>query len=136
MEKKWDMGDGLHADLTYEIIGAAYRVHKALGTGFLEKVYENALAIELKEAGFEVTQQTPIEVLYRGQVVGVFYADLLVNGLVIVEIKAVELLGVSHEVQLVNYLRATQIEVGLLINFGQKVVTRRRVLTNDRKVST
>jgi GxxExxY protein len=128
--------EGLHAELTYEIIGACYRVHKTLGFGFLEKVYENALAIELREMGFEVVQQAPINVYYRGRLVGVYEADLLVNGVVIVEIKAVDALVDAHEVQLVNYLRATQIEVGLLVNFSRKVVTRRRILTNDRKTNS
>ena len=124
----------LHSDLTYRIIGCVQRVHRILGAGFLEQVYQNALLIELQEAGLEVTAQAPIEVLYREQVVGIYRADLLVNGLVILELKAVENLVEAHEVQLVNYLRATDIEVGLLVNFGEKLDIRRRIFTNDRKV--
>jgi GxxExxY protein len=126
---------GLHAELTYRIIGCMQRVHRALGTGFLEQVYENALIVELQEAGLEVVAQAPIEVCYRGRVVGVYRADLLVAGLVIVEIKAVEHVLEIHEVQLVNYLRATPIEVGLLVNFSAKLDIRRRIFTNDRKPS-
>ena len=124
---------GLHADLTYLIIGCVQRVHRALGAGFLEQVYQNALIIELREAGLEVLPQAPIEVRYREQVVGVYRADLLVNGLVIVEIKAVENVLEAHEVQLVNYLRATDIEVGLLVNFHDKLTIRRRIVSNHRK---
>jgi GxxExxY protein len=124
---------GLHADLTRKIIGAARRVHRTLGTGFLEKVYENSLALELTDAGLIVAQSAPIEVRYRGQVVGVYEADILVNDLVVLELKAVEQLVTPHEVQLVNYLRATRIEVGLLINFGARLDICRRILTNDRK---
>lgn len=128
--------DGLHAGLTHRIIGCMQRVHRSLGSGFLEQVYENALMIELQDAGLEVVAQAPIEVQYRGQVVGVYRADLLVNGLVIVEIKAVEHLLHVHEVQLVNYLRATPMEVGLLVNFGAKLDIKRRIFTNDRKPSS
>lgn len=127
---------GLHAGLTHRIIGCMQRVHRALGAGFLEQVYENALVIELQEAGLEVVAQAPIEVRYRDRVVGVYRADLLVNGLVIVEIKAVEHVLEVHEVQLVNYLRATPIEVGLLVNFGTKLEVKRRIFTNDRKPPT
>lgn len=129
------MERGLHADLTRQITGAVQRVHRALGAGVLEKVYENALAIELRECGLEFAQQVPIDVYYRGQLVGIYQADLVVNGLVIVELKAVEQLVEAHEIQLVNYLRATQMEVGLLINFGTKLEVKRRIYTNDRKVT-
>jgi GxxExxY protein len=125
--------DGLHAEITGEIIGAAKAVYRELGIGFLEKVYENALVVELTHRGLKVQQQVPIQVYYRGVLVGIFDADLLVEGLVIVELKAIELLGRVHEVQLVNYLRATEVEVGLLINFGSKFQVSRRLLTNDRK---
>ena len=103
---------GLHADLTRKIIAAARRVHRTLGTGFLEKVYENSLALELKDAGLIVAQSEPIEVRYRGQVVGIYEADILVNDLVILELKAVEQLVVPHEVQLVNYLRVPALRLG------------------------
>jgi GxxExxY protein len=113
-------------DLTQRIIGCAYAVHRALGSGFLEKVYENALRIELEEADLSVVQQQPIPVAYRGQPVGDFYADLVVEGGVIIEIKGVQSLAKEHEVQLVNYLTATGIEDGLLINFGNSVEVRRK----------
>jgi len=93
--------------LTERIIGCAYRVHNELGPGFLEKVYENALRIELQEQGLAVEQQRPLPVHYHGQVVGDFYGDLIVDGRVIVELKAVQNLAKEHEVQLVNYLTAT-----------------------------
>lgn len=113
-------------ELTYQIIGAAYRVHAELGSGFLEKVYENALRIELEELDLEVKQQHRIPVYYKDQMVGDYYADLLVSGEVILELKAVELLLPIHEVQLVSYLKGTGIDLGLLINFGSKVVAKRK----------
>ena len=125
--------DGLHADLTGLIIGAAKRVYRVLGTGFLEKVYQNALVLELRELGLMVTSSAPISVYYQGELVGEYFADLLVEGKVILELKAVEELAQIHEVQLVNYLRATRVEVGLLINFGPKLDVRRKIFTNDRK---
>jgi GxxExxY protein len=120
-------GDYRHHELTQKVIGAAYRVHNTLGHGFAEKVYENALALELKGRGHDVRIQAPIEVTYRGAVVGDYQADLIVDGKVIVEIKAVRDLNPAHEVQLVNYLKATGIKVGLLINFGTSVKVKRRV---------
>ena len=108
--------------LTEAIIGCAFRVHSALGPGFLEKVYENALRIELLKQGLEVTQQEPINVHYDGQVVGGFYADLWVENRVIVEVKVARALSKAHEVQLVNYLTATGVETGLLLNFGSSSV--------------
>ena len=104
--------------LTRSIIGCAYKVHNTLGSGFLEKVYQRALCIELRKVGLQVVEQEPIKVIYEGQIVGEYYADLLVEGRVIVEIKAADELARAHEVQLVNYLSATDIELGLLINFG------------------
>jgi GxxExxY protein len=112
--------------LTDRIIGCAYAVHNALGPGFLEKVYENALRLELDEAGLAVEQQQPIPLCYRGQLVGDFYADLIVAGRVIVELKAVQNVAKEHEVQLVNYLTATGIDDGLLINFGSSVDVKRK----------
>jgi len=112
--------------LTERIIGCAYAVHNALGPGFLEKVYENALRIELEEEGLAVEQQHPVPVRYRGRVVGDFYADLMVETRVIVELKAVVNLAKEHEVQLVNYLTATGIDDGLLINFGSSVDVKRK----------
>ncbi len=128
------MYDGPHADLTWTIIGCAKRVYLELRFGFLVKVYENALAIKLEAAGLTVERQAPIKVHYRGQLVGQYVADLLVNGVVIIEVKAVEHLLAVHEVQLVNYLRATPVEVGLVINFGLKFDLSRKILTNDRRL--
>jgi len=112
--------------LTERVIGCAYAVHNALGAAFLEKVYENALRIELEEAGMSAMQQHPIPVHYRGRLVGDFFADLIVEGRVIIEVKAVQNLCKEHEVQLVNYLTATGIDDGLLINFGQSVEVKRK----------
>ena len=105
-------------ELTGKIIGCAMRVHRALGSGFLESVYQNALAHELKKAGLEVACEISLRVVYDGVVVGEFAADMLVAGKVIVENKAVQRLCSAHEVQLVNYLTATGMEVCLLLNFG------------------
>lgn len=118
-----------HSDITEKIIGAAFEVHGVLGQGFLEKVYENALAFELRQQGLGVQQQQPITVCYKSAVVGDYVADLVVEGVVLVELKAVSGLEQVHEVQLVNYLRATGIEVGLLINFGSSVKVKRKVFT-------
>jgi len=112
--------------LTKTIIGCAYKVHNTLGAGFLEKVYENALALELHKADLTVVQQAPIQVRYDGEIVGEYCADLWVNQCVIVEIKAVRTLHRQHEVQLVNYLTATGTDTGLLINFGESVQVKRK----------
>ena len=113
-------------DLTQKIIGCAYKVHNTLGPGFLEKVYENALRIELEKLGLRVKQQEPINVEYEGQVVGEYYADLWVDERVVVELKANQALAKEHEVQLVNYLTATRIDLGLLLNFGSSVQVKRK----------
>lgn len=123
----------LHSELTQDIIKVFFKVYNTLGFGFLEKVYERALIIELRKQGFNVKSQYPITVYYEGQEVGVFYADIIVNELVILELKAIELIVPENEAQLINYLRATKIEVGLLLNFGQKAQIRRLVFTNDLK---
>lgn len=122
------MEEFLHKDITHSIIGAAYKVYNTLGSGFLEKVYENALCMEIEILGLEVERQAPIKVLYKGKVVGEYFADLLVEKNIIVELKAVTELNRAHEVQLVNYLRATGLRVGLLINFGDSILIRRKVL--------
>ncbi|MFN8300276.1 MAG: GxxExxY protein [Chitinophagales bacterium] len=116
-----------HADVTEAIIQAYYKVYNTLGYGFLEKVYENALVVELKQMGWKVQAQQPVNVSYKGEEVGVYFADLLVNDCVIVELKAAEAIGEDHEAQLLNYLRATKIEVGLLLNFGKKPAIKRKV---------
>lgn len=113
-------------DLTRTIIGCAYTVHNKLGPGFLEKVYENALRIELEKLGLRVKQQEPINVIYDGQVVGEYYADLWIDDRVVVELKAALTVGREHEVQLVNYLTATRVDLGLLLNFGPSVQVKRK----------
>ena len=102
---------------TYEINGAVFEVNRLLGPGFLEKVYENALLIELKNRGFRAENQVPITVNYKDKVVGEYFADILVEDRIILEIKAVERLSKIHEAQILNYLKATGYKVGLLINF-------------------
>jgi len=122
-----------HKELTEKIIGAAYTVYNILGWGFLEKVYENALAIELQKMGIKVTQQSPIKLLYKGDVVGDYTDDLLVEDKVIVELKAVKNMNEIHEVQVVNYLAATGIEVGLLLNFGENLKIKRKIFDKRKK---
>ena len=123
-----------HSELTKEIINAAYEVYNYFGYGFLESVYEKALEIELKKRGFKnVVRQQSIKVYYKGEISGEFNSDLTVSNSVIVELKAVEDLIPKHEVQLVNYLKSTKIEVGLLINFGEELKIKRRVFSNNQK---
>lgn len=117
----------LEHDLTERIIGAYYAVYNELGAGFLESVYESALALALQDAGLLVVRQAPIEVRFRGQLVGEFRADMLVNQCIIIEIKAATRLTNAHDGQLINYLKATGIRVGLLFNFGAQPEFRRRV---------
>ena len=121
-----------YADLTDKIINAAYKVHNVLGFGFLEKVYQNALAIELRKGVLAVSSEVPIKVFYDNEIVGEYVADLIVEDKVVLELKAVKDLAEIHEVQLVNYLKATGIEVGLLINFGHSVQVRRKVFDKTR----
>ena len=123
----------LHSEITEKIIKAFFIVNSKLGFGFLEKVYENAMVIELGKMGCKTVQQKKIKVFYDNEEIGDYYADLLVDDLVIVELKASESLCEKHEAQLINYLKATQIEVGLLLNFGKKAEFKRKVFTNDRK---
>lgn len=127
------MSNYKHSQITDKIIGAAYRVFGVLGYGFLEKVYENALCHELSKMGLTVHQQAPINVYYDNLLVGDYFGDIIVEDKVIVELKAVSSIDPIHEVQLVNYLKATGIEVGLLINFGSKLTFKRRVLTKEYK---
>ncbi len=124
-----------HTRLTEAIIKAFYTVYNHLGYGFLEKVYRNAMAIELRRMGLSVAQEVPIVVYYEGEVVGECFADLLVGDAVIVELKAVEKLAPEHEAQLLNYLKATPYEVGLLLNFGPQAEVKRRAFDNTRKGS-
>ncbi|MCB0381267.1 MAG: GxxExxY protein [Flavobacteriales bacterium] len=120
----------LHSELTKELIKIYYKVYNTLGYGFLEKVYENAMIIELKKEGFEVVSQKQIKVFYDEVEVGVYYADLVINNKVIVELKATESLCEEHEFQLINYLKASEIEVGLLLNFGKEPEFKRKVFSN------
>jgi GxxExxY protein len=116
-------------ELTYQINGAVYEVNKVLGGGFLEKVYENALLVELRKRGLKAEAQVPITVKYKNEIVGDYFADIIVDGQVILEIKAIESLSRIHEAQLLNYLKATGYRVGLLINFTHpKAVIKRFVL--------
>jgi GxxExxY protein len=119
----------LYGDITDQIIKQYYYVYNTLGYGFLEKVYENALRVMLMKNGFDVKQQWPIGVLFEGDKVGEYFADLLINDTVILEIKAGQALGINHEAQLINYLKATGLQVGLLLNFGTKAEFRRKVFT-------
>ena len=123
----------LHQQITGKILRAFYNVYSGLGYGFLEKVYENALIHELKEMGLKVSQQRPIKVYYDSVLVGEYFADIVVENAVIIELKAVKALHESHSNQLMNYLKATEIEVGLLLNFGEEPELARKIFTNDRK---
>ena len=123
----------LHQELTKSIINVYYDVYNELGYGFLEKVYQNSMYLELKNRGFKVEAQKKIKVYYKKTEVGEYFADLLVNDLVIVELKASEVLVYQNELQLLNYLKATDKEVGLLLNFGKKAEFKRLIFTNDRK---
>jgi len=134
MEKKtYNASLYKHSEITEKILAAFYAVYSALGYGFLEKVYANALKIELEKRGLKVDQEFEIKVFYDGQVVGEYFADLIVANVVIVEIKAAKTLAQEHEAQLLNYLKATPYEVGLLINFGPKPEQKRRSFDNNRK---
>jgi len=128
-----DIQDFKHTELTEKIINIFYRVYNKLGYGFLEKVYENAMMIELKKEGIFAIAQAPIRVLYDNIIIGEYYADILVEDKVIVEIKAARQLAEEHEAQLLNYLKATDIEVGLLLNFGVKPEIKRKAFNNLRK---
>ena len=113
-------------EITDRIIGCCFKVHRVLGSGFLEKVYEDALMIEFEKCGLKARQQVPMAVNYEGRTVGEYFADIVVEDRVICELKAAEALSKEHEVQLVHYLTATGIEIGLLINFGRSVTVRRK----------
>jgi len=123
----------LKEELTGKIIGAFYTVYNTLGPGFLEKVYENALALELRNQGYTAEQQKRVQVFYNKQLVGDYFADIIVEGAVVLELKVAEAIAPEHEAQLINYLKGTEIEVGLLLNFGPKPQFVRRVFANERK---
>jgi GxxExxY protein len=122
-----------HEETTDRILKAFFKVYGKLGYGFLEKVYENALVHELKKQGLTVSPQLPIQVSYDDIIVGEYFADIAVADKVIIEIKAARQLSIQHEAQLLNYLKATAFEVGLLLNFGPKAEFKRRVFSNARK---
>jgi GxxExxY protein len=130
---KGDSQDLKYKEVTEKILEIYFRVYNRLGYGFLEKVYENAMMIEFEKEGLRATAQYPISVRYDGRVIGEYYADILVGDKVILEIKAARSLGPENEAQLLNYLRATDIEVGLLLNFGPEPEIRRKVFDNAKK---
>ncbi len=123
----------LHKDLTEKIINCYYKVYNTLGYGFLEKVYENAFAFELRKAGFDVKCQQPINVYYETELVGEYFADIVVNKIIILELKAASKLQEENELQLLNYLKATKIEVGFLFNFGKNPEFTRKIFLNKNK---
>jgi len=122
-----------HAELTDKIVGVYYDVYNELGYSFLESVYEESMAMALREAGLEAEPQVAVPVLFRGHQVGDFRADLLIEHKILLELKAARTLDRSHEAQLLHYLRATEIEIGLLLNFGDKPQFRRLFFDNERK---
>jgi len=117
----------LYEELTGKILEACFEVSNELGAGFLESVYEKALAIALRQKGLIVETQVPLTVRFRGENVGEFFADIIVEGKVMVELKAVKELAAEHQAQLINYLKATGVEVGLLVNFGRPKVEYKRL---------
>lgn len=122
-----------HEDLTEQVISCFYTVYNDLGYGFLESVYQKALAVEFRETGIEFDDEVEISVFYNDQRIGEFYADFVVEDSVVLEIKAVSVLDESHEAQLLNYLNATDYEVGLLLNFGESPEIQRKIFDNERK---
>jgi len=127
--------EGKHSDLTGKILGAFFQVHKDMGFGFSEKVYEAALEVTLLEIGLVPERQKEILVYYHGVVVGEYKADMIVNGVVLLELKSVEKLIDAHDAQMLNYLKSTEIEVGLLLNFGRQAEFHRKIFDNSRKGS-
>jgi len=122
-----------HSGLTELVIGVFYEVYRELGQGFLEKIYEEAMLIALRAKGLEVRQQVQVPVWFRGIKIGAYEADLVVSGILLLELKACRALDSSHEAQVLNYLRSTELEIGLLMNFGPRPQVRRFVFQNDRK---
>lgn len=128
-----DMSTFLHKSITEDILKVYYDIYNQLGYGFLEKVYQNAMFFELRNKGYDVKAQSPIKVYLKGQLIGEYYADLIIDNKIIVELKACELLMSVHIAQLMNYLKATEVEVGLLLNFGEEPEFKRIIYSNDRK---
>jgi GxxExxY protein len=129
-----DMTDLLHKEITDRILGAFYQVHWELGPGYLESVYANGMEVALTESGLRVEREVPVSVYFRGHRVGTFRADMIVESVVLLEFKAGDRLDPNAEPQLLNYLQATRLEVGLILHFGPKATFKRRVVTNDRKI--
>jgi GxxExxY protein len=123
----------LHQALTEQILDAFYEVYNELGYGFLEKVYQNALYFELKDRGFDAIPQRRCAVHYKTREVGEYFTDIIVNNLIILELKACETIRDEHEIQLQNYLKASNLEVGFVLNFGKEPEFSREIFTNDRK---
>lgn len=120
-----------YQELTQKIISQCYYVHNKLGCGFLEKVYERALVKKLLDLKLDVKSQYPIRISFEGEIIGDYIADIIAENKVIIEVKAIEKLTKIHEVQIINYLKATNIEVGLLVNFGEKIEIKRKILTKN-----
>lgn len=127
------MADYIHSDITKRIIKSFYTVYNKLGFGFLEKVYENAMMIELMSDGLYCEKQKPIKVYYKEKIVGDYYVDILVENKIIIELKASEGIVEEHELQLINYLKATDLEIGLLLNFGKQAQFKRKIFSNTNK---
>jgi GxxExxY protein len=125
--------EGKHSELSKRIIKVFYDVHNELGYGFSERVYQKAYGIALREDGMKVDEQVPIKVYFRGQLVGEFFADMIINDLILLELKAAEVIVEEFEAQLLNYLKSTEIEVGYVLNFGKSATFKRKVFDNIRK---
>jgi len=135
MTEKRKKFEGKHSDLTGKILGAFFQLHKEMGYGFSEKVYQASFAILLEELDLVVEQQKPIKVYFHDRVVGEYVADMVVNNAVLLELKAIERLADVHSAQLLNYLKSTEIEVGLLLNLGPQAEFRRKIYDNSHKGS-
>jgi GxxExxY protein len=134
-QKNTDFEEYPHAELTGKVIGVFYDVYNELEFGFAEEVYHQAMVVALREAGIRIESKAKVPVYFRGRPIANYEVDILVEGLVILELKAASALDPAHEAQLLNYLRAADIELGLLLNFGSKPVVRRRIFDNERKRS-
>lgn len=126
---------GKHSELTGRILNCFFKVHANLGYGFAEKVYQRALMLELIKSGLVVVEQKPIQVYYDGEIVGEFFADMVVNNLIILELKSIRQILDEHISQLLSYLKSTHYEIGLVLNFGPKPTHERKVFDNERKGS-
>jgi GxxExxY protein len=124
----------LHGEISDRILGCFYQVYREIGPGFLESVYANGMMLALTEAGLRVEREVPISVYFRGRLVGVFRGDMLVESVVLLELKAAERLDPGYEAQVLNYLRASRIELALLLHFGPRAEFKRLIMTNDRKI--